>query len=114
LYMTEHPDLSGAVVDLRLGEESAIPICRRLSHRDLPFVVHTGYAADAVQSEWPSVPIIQKPAIPEELTRSLSELFRTHADCQRQTLSLGQLLPPPSSLTVSVRSATSSADRLLD
>jgi ActR/RegA family two-component response regulator len=76
LYMTEHPDLSGAIVDLRLGADSAIPICRRLAHRNLPFVVHTGYAADAVQREWPSVPIIQKPAtsddIADALFRSLS------------------------------------------
>ena len=28
LYMAEHPDLSGAVVDLCLGEESATPIFR--------------------------------------------------------------------------------------
>jgi DNA-binding response OmpR family regulator len=39
LYMTEHPDLSGAVVDLRLGGDSAMPICRRLANRKLPFVV---------------------------------------------------------------------------
>ena len=72
LYMTEHPDLSGAVVDLRLGTDSAFPICRRLSHRDLPFVVHTGYSADAVRREWPSAPIVRKPASPDEITDALS------------------------------------------
>jgi len=73
LYMTEHPDLSAAVVDLRLGGDSAIPICRRLAQRNLPFVVHTGYAADAVEREWPSVPIIQKPAWPHEISGALSQ-----------------------------------------
>ena len=72
LPMTEHPLLSGAIVDLRLGVESAIPILRRLAHRHLPFVVHTGYAADAVQREWPSVSIIQKPAVPDEILEALS------------------------------------------
>ena len=72
LYMTEHPDLSGAVVDLRLGADSSMPICRRLADRNLPFVVHTGYAADAVEREWPSVPIIQKPSRPHEITDALS------------------------------------------
>jgi ActR/RegA family two-component response regulator len=72
LYMTEHPDLSGAVVDLRLGADSAVPICRRLAHRNLPFVVHTGYTAAEVQRKWPSVPIIQKPASPDEITDALS------------------------------------------
>ena len=46
--MTDHPDLSGAVVDFRLGAESADPIFQRLAHRNLPFVVHTGYATDAL------------------------------------------------------------------
>ena len=72
LYMSDHPDLSGAVVDLRLGDESAIPICRRLAHRHLPFIVHTGYAADAVRSEWPTVPIIQKPALSDDITDTLA------------------------------------------
>jgi ActR/RegA family two-component response regulator len=75
LCMTEHPDLSGAVVDLRLGADSAMPICRRLADRKLPFVVHTGYAADAIEREWPSVPIIQKPSWPHEITDALSRSF---------------------------------------
>jgi CheY-like chemotaxis protein len=77
LYMTDHPDLSGAVVDLRLGSDSAMPICRHLADRNLPFIVHTGYAADAVRQEWPLVPIMQKPAVPEAITRGLSELLRS-------------------------------------
>ena len=75
LCMTEHPELSAAVVDLRLGADSAMPICRRLANRKLPFVVHTGYAADAVEREWPSVPIIQKPSWPHEITDALSRSF---------------------------------------
>jgi CheY-like chemotaxis protein len=73
LPMAEHPDLSGAVIDLRLGAESATPICRRLVARKIPFVVHTGYAADAVQQHWPAVPIIQKPARPEEIVDRLAK-----------------------------------------
>jgi DNA-binding response OmpR family regulator len=78
LYMTEHPDLSAAVVDLRLGADSAIPICRRLAHRNLPFVVHTGHSPDAIEREWPSVPIIQKPATPDEITDALSRSLSDH------------------------------------
>ena len=73
LPMVEHPDLSGAVIDLRLGADSAIPICRRLVERKIPFVVHTGYAADAVQQHWPTVPIIQKPARSEEIVDRLAK-----------------------------------------
>jgi ActR/RegA family two-component response regulator len=72
MLMSAHPDLSAAVVDLRLGADSAIPILRRLVHRSIPFVVHTGYAADAVQREWPSVPIVQKPAAHDEIVEALA------------------------------------------
>ena len=77
LSMTGHPDLSGAVIDLCLGTESATPIFQRLAHRNLPFVVHTGYASDALAREWPSVPIIQKPATPDEITDALAQSFLT-------------------------------------
>src|SRR6476660_6180580 len=58
LSMAEHPDLSGAVIDLYLGAESATPIFQRLAHRNLPFVVHTGYATDALHQVWPTARII--------------------------------------------------------
>jgi DNA-binding NtrC family response regulator len=77
LSMAEHPDLSGAVIDLYLGAESATPIFQRLAHRNLPFVVHTGYATDALAREWPSVPIIQKPAAPDEITDALAQSLST-------------------------------------
>jgi ActR/RegA family two-component response regulator len=73
LYMAEHPDLSGAVVDLYLGAESATPIFRRLTHRKLPFVVHTGYATEALAREWPSAAIVQKPASLDEITDALAQ-----------------------------------------
>jgi len=76
LSMATHPHLSAAIVDLRLGQDSAIALCRRLVARSIPFIVHTGYAADAVQQEWPTIPVIQKPATPQMLiaflARSLS------------------------------------------
>ena len=79
LYMAEHPHLSAAVIDLCLGEESATPIFRRLAHRNLPFVVHTGYATEALQRDWPAVPIIQKPASLHEITDALAQsLLTTH------------------------------------
>ena len=74
-YMTQHPDLSGAVVDFQLGDETALSLCRRLFERDLPFVIHTGYPVDAVRREWPLVPIIQKPALSDEIPTALSDLL---------------------------------------
>ena len=63
-------------VDLRLGDESAIPILQRLAYRHLPFVVHTGYVADEVQREWPVAPIIQKPATPGRIAEALAHSLR--------------------------------------
>jgi len=72
LSMAAHPHLSGAIVDLRLGEESAMALCRRLVGSSIPFIVHTGYAADAVQQQWPAIPVIQKPATPQKIIASLA------------------------------------------
>jgi ActR/RegA family two-component response regulator len=72
LAMAEHPDLSGAVIDLRLGADCAIPLCRRLAQRNLPLVIYTGYPAEAVRREWPTVAIIQKPARLDEITDALT------------------------------------------
>jgi DNA-binding NtrC family response regulator len=77
LYMAEHPDLSGAVVDLCLGEESATPIFRRLAHRNLPFVVYTGYATEALAREWPSAAIVQKPASLDDIVDALAQCLLT-------------------------------------
>jgi ActR/RegA family two-component response regulator len=77
LPMTEHPDLSGAVIDLCLGAESATPIFQRLADRNVPFVVHTGYATDALQRDWPEVPIIQKPAFAGQITNALAQSLST-------------------------------------
>ncbi len=50
--MAQHPALWGAVIDLQLGDENAISLCRRLVQREVPFVVHTGHSAEAVHREF--------------------------------------------------------------
>jgi len=50
LSMTEHPYLSRVIIS-DWADDSAIAICRRLAHRNLPFIVHTGYATDALQRD---------------------------------------------------------------
>jgi DNA-binding response OmpR family regulator len=72
LYTTEHP---AAVVDLRLGDSNSMSICRRLRHLRVPFVVHTAYPAIIVASEWPEVPVIVKPADPDQIVNALVSLL---------------------------------------
>src|SRR5262245_56931422 len=66
LCSTEHPELSAAVIDLHLGDGSGTAICKRLRERGIPFVVHTGYPAMLVSREWPDVPVVSKPARPDQ------------------------------------------------
>jgi ActR/RegA family two-component response regulator len=75
LYTTEHPDLSGAVVDLHLGDGNGTAICRRLRHLHVPFVVHTAYPPAVIAGEWPDVPIISKPAPTEQIITALASLL---------------------------------------
>jgi hypothetical protein len=45
LHFAEHPGLSAAVLDLRLGLEDCTAICRRLSELRIPFMFYSGYGA---------------------------------------------------------------------
>jgi CheY-like chemotaxis protein len=71
LSTVEHPDLSGAVVDLHLGDGSGTVVCKRLRERGIPFIVHTGYPPMLVSREWPDVPVIAKPARSEQIVSAL-------------------------------------------
>ena len=75
LYTTEHPNLSAAVIDLHLGDGNGAVVCRRLRHLGIPFVVHTGYPRMLVESEWPDVPVISKPAPPGQIVATLAGLL---------------------------------------
>lgn len=75
LYTVEHPDLSGAVVDLRLGSGDGATVCRRLRHLGVPFIVYTGKPSTEIAKQWPEVPIIQKPAIAGAIVASLVSLM---------------------------------------
>src|SRR5262245_50225186 len=70
--IANHPFLSGAIVDLCLGAQSAVPVCRRLADRNVPFVVHTGYEAAPIEREWPTTPIMRKPVNPRDVVHALA------------------------------------------
>jgi DNA-binding response OmpR family regulator len=75
LYTTDHPDLSAAVVDLGLGDGNGTEVCRRLRHLQVPFVLYTGYPTMLIASEWADVPVISKPAHPEQIVTTLVSLL---------------------------------------
>src|SRR5262245_56450687 len=71
LFTTNNPELSAAVIDLQLGDGNGTAICRRLRHLGVPFVVHTGYPPMLIRGECRDVPVISKPARPEQIISAL-------------------------------------------
>ena len=71
LYISEHADVSAAVVDLHLGKGDGTTLCDRLHHLQIPFIVHTAYSADEIKERFPDVPIVHKPARHEQIIEAL-------------------------------------------
>ena len=76
LCSTEHPALAAAVVDLRLADGSGARICERLRKRRVPFIIHTAYPRLFARAQWPDVPMVTKPARPEEIVSALQRLIQ--------------------------------------
>jgi CheY-like chemotaxis protein len=73
LRLAEHPQLSAAVLDFRLGQQDCLPLCIRLSERHIPFVIHTGYAE--VPAACRAGVIVPKPATPAALLHALVQIL---------------------------------------
>jgi CheY-like chemotaxis protein len=56
----DRPELSAAILDIRLGGEGCSPICQHLSERGVPFLFYTG--CNIALDGWSDVPILAKPA----------------------------------------------------
>lgn len=64
-----------AIVDYKLGHETADPLLRMLDARAIPFILVTGYDDRALKSiaeaGWP---LLTKPTLPEALSSALTRL----------------------------------------
>ena len=60
-----------AAVDLRLSDGQADALCAKLTERDIPFVIHSGYSHAAQQS----AAVIPKPASPAAVIDAIAELL---------------------------------------
>ena len=69
--LDRHP-LVAAVLDVNLAGEKIYPLAEQLSGRGIPFVFVTGYAADAIDDRFASVPVLQKPVNGPALRRALN------------------------------------------
>ena len=75
LYMAEHPALSAAILDFRLGEDTSAAVCRRLHELGIPFVFYTGHGEDDAFRRWPQAPVVPKPVDDGVLIDALAGLL---------------------------------------
>lgn len=61
LHLAEHPAISAAVVNLKVGGDSTMAVCRRLSYLGIPFMFHTRYDVTEASQRWPGAPVLTKP-----------------------------------------------------
>jgi DNA-binding LytR/AlgR family response regulator len=64
-----------AFLDLRLGQDSSIPLAQMLAAQGVPFGFLTGYQGDAVPAEFKAVPVVAKPFTPAQLADLLRSLL---------------------------------------
>ncbi len=75
LHLAEHPALSAAVLNLRLGSDHTRAVCRRLSHLGIPFMFYTRYDPTEASQSWPEAPVVSKPADSQMVVRAVAELL---------------------------------------
>ena len=72
LEIVENEKLTLAVLDINLGDQTSLPVAKRLHELGIPFVLATGYGdVEAITSEYPQAPIVQKPFTSESLPRQI-------------------------------------------
>lgn len=69
--IAETPDIGGAVLDVRLGDETAFAIAEKLREREIPFVFFTGYDDIPWPPHFRGSPKISKAADWRDLKRIL-------------------------------------------
>jgi DNA-binding response OmpR family regulator len=73
LALIENRQIDAAILDYRLEAETASRVAVWLSARNVPFLFYTSTRAGA-QQEHPGIPIVDKPARPEELVAAIRAL----------------------------------------
>jgi DNA-binding LytR/AlgR family response regulator len=76
LDLVNHHDLSGAVLDINLGDEDCFPIAAALLEREVPFVFLTGYGdRGSMPASYAEVPMLPKPVDALRLVSTARAVF---------------------------------------
>ncbi|WP_299652980.1 HWE histidine kinase domain-containing protein [uncultured Tateyamaria sp.] len=80
LEIIEGEDISFAVLDINLGNQTSLPVAQRLNALNIPFVLATGYGdVESILTEYPDAPVVQKPFTSESLYK------QTHMALAKET-----------------------------
>ena len=66
-----YAEISAALVDVQLGNQSAARACDLLARRQVPLVFYTGRAEKMFLAHWPDVKVLNKPASAEDIIAAL-------------------------------------------
>ena len=75
LRLAKEEMLDGALLDLNLRDQSALPVARELMARGIPLILSTGYDHTGIPEELAQVPRIPKPFLEGELKRLILAAF---------------------------------------
>lgn len=64
-----------ALLDLRLGDQSSIPLATRLAALGVPFGFLTGFGGEALPAEFRHSPLLAKPFTPDQLGALMRKLI---------------------------------------
>ena len=68
-------EIAAALLDVNLGSTgNCEAMCHHLEQLGIPFGFYTGYRNEPLMREWSSVPVITKPATPQELIDAMRRL----------------------------------------
>lgn len=67
--------LDGAVLDVRLGRETSLPLAELLSDRGVPLIFATGYDSSQLPNRFAGTPRLAKPLADGALERALKQVF---------------------------------------
>jgi DNA-binding NtrC family response regulator len=74
LALVDREDISVAILDVKLGDDTVAPVARGLSRRKIPFVFYTGQGrSDPIWQEWPASTVIPKPSRAQSVIAAVAE-----------------------------------------
>jgi CheY-like chemotaxis protein len=74
LALIEQEAVDCAVLDIKLVDGPSLPVAEALAAHGIPFVVTTGYNAEAIHPAYNGAPILRKVFMPEELIEAIADL----------------------------------------